>query len=247
VDLTPIASCALTALLGVSVWPFNGALSLSPGPTDAAAVTKSLQRDFDTESAWAALVRAPPPRKDSINDPSSRPKLCFINQTKGQTHCTTLQTLFGSSLADQSFTDLSIAPLRSQSPQTSGLILRALGGYPSGHVYETAIWVYDAAKDAFNLIAVIAAGDFSEVRIVNEGQLDGYLIAAHWSWSKDEGRWDDHRRQITVYRFDVTTRPGAYRQVLEYTTAKKYGAEDADTISSEWGAILMRSGSSANR
>jgi hypothetical protein len=130
----------------------------------------------------------------------------------------------------------------SKSPQTKGLILRAVGNYPTGQVHETAIWVYDAAKDAFNLVLALAAGGFSEVRVINSGPLDGYLIAVSWSWDKDEVRWDDHRRMIAAYRLERSAGSVGYREVLDYVTADKYGAEDTDTIDSEWSTLLTPMG-----
>lgn len=223
---------------GVSVWPFASAFPSGPSPEVATTVTKSLQGDFDTASPWTVVVNAPPPNTDPLSStPPQQPKICFSKSRGGPSDCTGFQDLFTSSLPDQTFTSLSVVPLRSKSPRIQGLILRALGQYPTGHEYETAIWVYDVAKDAFHLAAVMTAGDFSEVRIVNNGPLDGYLIAASWSWAKGEGRWDSHRRLIQIGHFDVAPGSEPYRELMVYTTAKAYGAEDADTIDAEWDSI----------
>lgn len=207
----------------------------------AAAAPTNLQASFDAKAPWQAVVIAQtaPPLWQDVDGPPSQSKICFVDSSKGANDCTYFRDLFESSLGSQAVTDLSAVSLSSASASAKGLVLKATGYYVSGEIHETAIWVYDQANDKFNLVSALTS---NEQRIVSQGPLGGFLITADWDWAAGESRWDDHQRKITVYRFDATDGVGAYREVLEYATAKKYGAEDTDTIDSEMNVILTRSG-----
>jgi len=71
------------------------------------------------------------------------------------------------------------------------------------------------------------------VRILNNGDLNGLLITSDWHLDQGETRWSDHRRDITMYRYSPDGGQAGYRKVREYTTAKKYGAEDTATVDAE--------------
>jgi hypothetical protein len=201
----------------------------------------NLQASFDAKAAWQAVVigQTAPPLWQDIDGPPSQSKICFVSEAKGANDCAYFRDLFKSPLGSQAITDLSVVSLSSISPNTEGLVLKATGFYTSGEVHETAIWVYDQADNNFSLVSALTS---DEERIVTQGPLDGFLITVNWNWEKGEARWDDHRRKITVYRFAANEGAGAYREVLEYTTAKKYDAEDTHTIDSEMNVILTRLG-----
>ena len=122
-------------------------------------------------------------------------------------------------------------------------MLRANGLYPTGRSSETALWAYDRGADTFRLLLAVQA---PEVKIVSDGPLSGIVITAQWKWSPKESRWDDHRRQITVYRLKGTSSELTYKKSLEYLTAKKYGAEDTMTVDAELPTIGSRLSRSAN-
>lgn len=205
----------------------------------ATTAPQNLQKAFGTKSAWEAEVTAQvntPGEEELQSGIPSRSKICFVNSSGGTSDCTYFHDVFQSTLSYQTAAALSVIPLvKSKSPKTVGLLLNATAYYVSGDIHETAIWVYDARTDEFHLAASLES---PELRIVSEGPLDGYLITADWNRAANEARWDDHRRDITVYRFDGSDGAGTYREVLTYTTAKKYGAEDTNTINSEIDVIL---------
>lgn len=208
------------------------------------ATPTNLQTSFDSGTAWQAVITAQtaPPLWQDIDGPPSQSKICFVDNSKGANDCTYFRDLFKSTLGSQAVTDLSVTSLSSKSPNTQALVLKATGFYVSGDMHETAIWIYDQASDKFNLVSALTS---DEEQIIDAGPLDGFLITSDWDWAAGETRWDDHQRKITVYRFDASDGAGAYREALEYTTAKKYGAEDTNTINSEMNVILTRLGLSS--
>jgi hypothetical protein len=73
-----------------------------------------------------------------------------------------------------------------------------------------------------------------EVRVFSSGPLNGGLVTAHWHREEGETRWSDHRRDIALYRYTSEVgEAGGYQKVFEYTTTRKYGAEDTSTIDAE--------------
>lgn len=209
------------------------------------ATPTNLQTSFDTRTTWQAIVSAQPapPIWQDIDGPPSQSKICFADASQGANDCTYFRDLFKSTLGSQAVTDLSVVSVASKSPNAKALVLKATGFYISGDVHETAIWVYDQANDKFNLVSALTS---DEEQIMSGGPLDGFLITADWDWASGETRWDDHQRKMTVYRFDASNGAGSYRRALEYTTAKKYGAEDTNTINSEMNAILTQLGLSGD-
>lgn len=209
------------------------------------ATPVDLQTSFDTRTTWQAVVNAQPtpPLWQDIDGPPSQSKICLVNNSKGEDDCTYFRDLFKSTLGSQALTDLSVVSVTSKSPNAKALVLHAIGFYTSGDVHETAIWVYAQTNDKFTLVSALTS---DEEQIIDAGPLDGFLITADWDWASGETRWDDHQRKITVYRFDATDGAGAYREALEYTTTKKYGAEDTNTINSEMNVILTRLGLSSD-
>lgn len=124
--------------------------------------------------------------------------------------------------------------LQSESAATDGLELKAAAWYPTGQIHETAIWVYDAQLDDWHLVLAVES---DEVRVFSSGVLNGMLVTSDWHREEGETRCDDHRRDITVYRYSGNGGEASYRKVLEYTTTRKYGAEDTDTIDAEMSNI----------
>lgn len=121
---------------------------------------------------------------------------------------------------------------------TNGLVMKAEALYPTGQVPETAIWVYDAQQDHFHLVSALESG---EVRIFSSGPLNGILVTADWHRDEGDTRWSDHRREITIYRYKADSgEAGSYGKLLEYTTGKKYDAEDTGTIDAERATIEVR-------
>lgn len=201
---------------------------------------KNLQPVFGTKSAWEATVTAQvnhPTEEALTSGTPSQSKICFVSASISASHCTYLRDLFKLPLTYQTITGLSVIPLTSRSSNTKGLMLKAEALYTNASVRETAIWIYDSRADEFH---VAAALESSEFRVVSEGSLAGCLITADWDRAKGEARWDDHRRDITVYRLGGKGEAQTYQEVLRYTTAMKYSAEDTDTISSQINTVLAR-------
>jgi len=191
-----------------------------------------LKDAFGTTGDWKAEVTAAvePAREFESDEGTSQSRICFVGTAPPKSECTYFTDLFHSNLTVQVLSSLSVVRLRSGSAATNGLVMKAAAWYPTGQVLETAIWVYDAQQDHFHLLSGLESG---EVRIFSSGPLNGILATADWHRDKGESRWSDHRRDITVYRYSADNGATSYRKVLEYTTTKKYGAEDTGTIDAE--------------
>lgn len=181
---------------------------------------------------WKAVVTAAvEPQHEIVSDNGrSQSKICFVRKAPTTSECTYFRDLFHSQRMFQVFSSLTAVPLQSEGAATNGLELKAAAWYSTGQVHETAIWVYDAQRDDFHLALAVESG---EVRIFSSGLMNGMLVTSDWHRDEGDTRWSDHRRDITVYRYSADASEAGYRKVLEYTTTKKYGAEDTDTIDAE--------------
>lgn len=198
-----------------------------------------LKADFSTTGDWKAVVTAAvePQREFESDEGPSQSRICFARTAPRTSECVYFRDLFHSNLTFQVFSSLTVVQLQSESVPANGLELKAAAWYPTGQVHENAIWVYDARRDDWRLVLAVESG---EVRIFSSGPLKGTFITSDWHRGEGERRWDDHRRDITVYRYGADGRMAGYRKVLEYTTTRKYGAEDTDTIDAELSSIEER-------
>jgi hypothetical protein len=195
-----------------------------------------LQREFGTVGDWKAVVTAAiPPNSEfeSDKDPSLS-KICFIRAGSSAGSCAYFRDIFDSRLTFQVLSGLSIVPLTEGATAMKGLVLKADGWYPTGQLHEIAIWSYDTKHDSFHL--ALAVG-FNEERIFDRGALAGTLVTSDWRRERGDTRWSDHRREIQVYRYVTAHDGGVYRKILDYTTTKKYSAEDTQTIGEELAII----------
>lgn len=196
-----------------------------------------LKAALGTTGDWKALVTTAINPTGEIIDSDEGPsqsKICFVRAEPQANECSWLRDVFVSKLTFQVVSSLAVEPLRSGGAPVSGLVMKAEALYPTGQVHETAIWVYSIHQDRFHLASAVNSG---EVRIVSSGPLNGNLITSDWHREKGDKRWDGHRRDITVYRYDSESDDGAYRMLFAYTTTTKYGAEDASTIDAELASI----------
>ncbi len=196
------------------------------------------QPPFDLKSAlgttgdWKAVVTAAagPAREFDSDEGPSQSRICFVRTAPQANQCAYFKDLFNSNLTFQVFSSFNVEPLRSGSAPVRGLVMKAQALYPTGQIPETAVWVYDPRQDRFHLVSAVESG---EVRIFSTGRLNGALVTADWHRDEGEIRWSDHRRDITLYRYNSDVSEAGYVKMLEYTTTKKYGAEDTSTIDAE--------------
>jgi hypothetical protein len=230
--LIPLVLAALAAGIVTTVLGATIALYREEPPFD-------LKVGFETAGDWKAVVTAVlEPKRDFDSDEGpSRSKICFVRTNPTENECVWFGDLFHSNLTFQEFSSLSVVPLRSGPVAINGLVMKAEGLYPTGQLHETAIWIYDAQRDDFHLVS---AQESQEVRIFSSGPLNGTFVTATWHRDEAETRWSDHRRDIAVYKFSGNGDAASYRKVLEYTSAKRYGAEDTETVSAEVANILGR-------
>jgi hypothetical protein len=195
-----------------------------------------LQREFGTVEGWKAVVTAaiPPSGEIEADEGPSLSKICFIRAASGTGTCAYFRDIFDSRLTFQVLSGLSVERLTEGTTATKGLVLKADALYPTGQLHEIAIWSYATKRDDFHL--ALAVG-FNEERILNSGALAGTLMTSDWRRERGETRWSDHRREIQVYRYITRNDVGVYRKILDYTTTKKYGAEDMNTIEQEFSVI----------
>jgi hypothetical protein len=198
-----------------------------------------LQAALGTSGEWKAVVTAvlAPRREFDSDEGPSQSRICFVRTVPAASECAYFSDLFHSNLTFQAFSSLTAVPLQSGSAATKGFELKAAAWYPTGQVQETAVWVYDAQRDDFHLVLAVES---SEVRIFSSGVLNGMLVTSDWQRDQGDTRWSDHRRHVTVYRYGAEEGEAGYRTVFDYATAKKYGAEDTDTIESELSDIEAR-------
>ncbi len=191
-----------------------------------------LRAGLGTTGDWKAVVTAAvEPQREIVSDEGpSQSRICFVRTAPPRNQCAYFANLFRSNLRFQVFSSLTAVRLQSQSVPTNGLELKAAAWYSTGQMPETAIWVYDAQQDDFHLVLAVESG---EVRVFSSGLLHGMLVTSDWHRDEGDTRWSDHPRDITVYRYSAASGEASYRKVLEYTTMKKYGAEDTDTIDAE--------------
>jgi hypothetical protein len=192
-----------------------------------------LQQSFHTVSPWKVTVTASVAPTHEIGSDNGRSvsQICFDRQALAPSSCTYFSALFNSPRLYQVFLGFSVERLTRRLSTATGLIMKARAWYSTGQVQEMAIWVYNVQRDEFEL--AVAVPSSQEQRIFNSGYLDGALVTVNWYWANHENRWSDHRRNVTVYRYRADKGIGTYRKVLEYTTIKKYRAEDSSTIDAE--------------
>jgi hypothetical protein len=191
-----------------------------------------LQAGLGTTGDWKAVVTAAvEPHREIVSDVGpSQSRICFVRTAPPTSECTYFANLFHSDLRFQVFRSLAAVRLQSESVSTNGLELKAAAWYSTGQVLETAIWVYDPQRDDLHLALAVESG---EVRIFSSGLMNGMLVTSDWHRDEGDTRWSDHRRDVTVYRYSADGGQAGYRKVFEYTSGKKYGAEDTDTIEAE--------------
>jgi hypothetical protein len=190
-----------------------------------------LKAGLGTTGDWEAIITgAVKPDRELSDQGPSQSKICFVRSAPATTECTYFKDLFHSTRTFQVFGSLTVERLQSGSAATKGLVLKATRLYDTGQVPETAIWVYNATGDDFHLVSALES---RELRICSSVPLNGMLVTADWLWDEGETRWSDHRRNIAVYRYSGAGREAIYQKLLEYTTTRKYGAEDTDTIDAE--------------
>jgi hypothetical protein len=227
-------SALLIAMLAIAS-PSLGGYTVEPAV--------QLQNAFGARTAWTAVVTAQSGEYTDVSASRSQAKICFVPDSSAASQCAYFNDLFRSTLTYQELSDLSVVPLASGPAGAKGLVLKATGSYPTGNVHEMAIWVYDSNQDDFRLVSALQS---SEERIFTDGPLDEYLVTANWQWEQGETRFgNDHLRKITAYKYVNDDGAGAYRKVLEYTTTKKYGPEDTNTIEAEISAIEAKLGHSS--
>lgn len=195
-----------------------------------------LKAALGTTGNWKALVTAaiePKSEFDSDEGPSQS-RICFERTAPQSDECAYFRDLFHSKLTFQALSSLSVERLRSGNAAVSGLAMKAAALFPTGQLHETAIWAYDRQQDRFHLAI---ATESTELRIFSSGRLNGYLVTADWHRDDGASRWSDHRRDITLYRLSGDGAETSYRKALDYTSAKKYGAEDTGTIDAELASI----------
>jgi hypothetical protein len=198
-----------------------------------------LQAGLGTTGDWKAIVTATvEPQREIVSDEGpNQSRMCFVRAAPATSECTYFRDLFHSNLTFQVLSSLTAVRLQSESAPTYGLELKAAAWYSTGQVLETAIWIYDAQRDDFHLVLAVESGEAS---IFSSGLLNGMLVTSVWHRDEGDTRWNDHRREITVYRYSAEGGEAGYRKVLEYTTTKKYGAEETDTIDAESNNIEAR-------
>jgi hypothetical protein len=191
-----------------------------------------LRSDLGTVGDWKAVVTAAlePGHEIVSDDGPSQSKICFVRTSPSANQCDYFKDLFHSKLRFQVFSSLGVVALQSGGGAANGLELKAAAWYSTGQVPETAVWVYDAQHDDWHLALALESG---EVRIFSSGFLNGMLVTSDWHREEGETRWSDHKRDIIVYRYAADGEEPGYRKLLQYTTAKKYGAEDTHTIDAE--------------
>jgi hypothetical protein len=190
-----------------------------------------LKGALETTGDWKAVVTAAiePTREFEKDEGASQSRICFVRAPQTN-ECAYFKDLFDSRLTFQVFSSLAVERLRSGSAPANGVVMKAAAWYPTGQVHETAIWVYDPQQDRFHLVSTVES---EEVRVFSSGPLNGDLVTADWHREEGESRWSDHRRDISLYRYSSEIGESGYRKVLEYTTTRKYGAEDISTIDAE--------------
>jgi len=197
-----------------------------------------LKAPFATKSDWRVTVYgdAGDPKIDS--DIASTAKICFTGGAAHAEKCSSLNDLtsVSSPRPSQKLTALAIVPLWSGQSAVKALVVRYEGAYATGVVDQTAIWVYDSARDDFRLASALATSGQGEQRLFNSGPMDGYLVTADYILGDRETRWDDHRYRVHIYRYA----DGAYGPVLDYETAAKYPSETVTAIESELPSMPKR-------
>jgi hypothetical protein len=206
--------------------------TLHPQPHYVEQVPLDLKASFGTAGDWKAVVTAAAEPEGEIesHEGPSQSKICFVRTSSTVSECTYFRDLFQSDLTFQVSSGLSVVSLTEGRTPVKGLLLKASAWYPAGQTHETAIWVYDAQRDDFDLALGVVSG---EEHIFSNGPLNGMLVTADSRADDGETRASEHTRDVKVYRFVMSHGAEGYRKVLEYTTTMKYGAEDSDTVDAE--------------
>jgi hypothetical protein len=221
----------LLSAMAALLWPLGLLAQHNALPQYREEPPFDLKAGLGTTGDWEAIITAAvEPHRELSDRGPSQSKICFVRSAPATTECAYFRDVFHSTRTFQVFASLTVVRLQSGSSATNGLVLKATRLYDIGQVPETAIWVYDAKGDDFHLVSALESG---EVRICSSVPLNGMLVTADWLWDDGETRWSDNRRNISVYRYSGDGREASYQMLLKYTTTRKYGAEDTDTIDAE--------------
>jgi hypothetical protein len=143
----------------------QGALAQATAPPQYREKPPLNQRAaLGTTGDWKAVVTAvlEPRREFDSDEGPSQSRICFAREDPAKSECAYFRDLFHSKMTLQVFTSLNAVRLQSESAATNGLELKAAAWYPTGQIPETAIWVYDAQQDDFQLALAVES---DEVRI----------------------------------------------------------------------------------
>lgn len=203
-----------------------------------------LAKPFHTRSAWRFVVTEGPPTKDYGDfDAPGELKLC-LDKGPGEPCVSEPVTL----PLSPRFTDgpswaphyLRVAkPVYPTGPDGAPLLMIVTGSLNSGNgdqVVSTQLLAYDADRDSFRRVYgnSTSRNNNQEIRFVTEGPLRGSVISVEPQDKAPYGYW------VVVEKPDAA---GAYRQVLRYPSATRYGDGNAlSVIDSEMPNIQQRFG-----
>ena len=225
------------AALAVSAG-FAASASLADSPTTQIAKIE-LAKAFGARSAWRLVATQGPPTEDYGGNPAPGAiQLCL--QT-GPGPCTIdLTPPLTASGPGWDPHYLSIArpvyPKGEAEPPLLMVITASLHAGDGGQLVATQLFKYDRASDRFERVYARSVGtnNNEEVRFVTSGPLAGDVISAEPTQDAPYGYW------IEV---DAPTPAYAYRQVLRYRSATRYGdGNPLAVIDSEMPNTLQRLG-----
>lgn len=182
-----------------------------------------LKAPFHARSSWQLVVTEGPPVKDAVD--GDAPGALTICLHRGLGPCVSGPvSLTDGRKADDPYRwephylkTASIVYPRGR--ESAPLLLLVAGGLHSANgnqVISTQLITYDEGKDTFRRVFQQSTGrnNNEEVRLLSDGPLSGSVISAIPQERLPFGYW------IVVSQPDAT---GAYRQVLRYASATRYG------------------------
>jgi hypothetical protein len=194
------------------------AAAIPPGYVEAKRL--DLTAAFHTKTAWTMSILKPTGAEAETGD---RPiEVCLTGGRDGRTHCTKVAA---NGYPFQGLESATIEPLSNRS-RVEGVVVKATFAGVSRTLTRIATWTYDGQglADDFLETAHFELSDQGEAEPFASGAMDGYFVKADFvDTYPGETRWSDHRFAISVYRLDP--RVGAYLEVLQYVTARRYQAE----------------------
>lgn len=217
---------------------------LAAAPADRTARTLDLAGPFATRSSWRLTVTQAADIPDPIMDDGGRVPgpLTFCMTRDGDRSCDPHvgDSLRGSGADDVFDTAHDLQRLAIMRPRAAQpLLLLQIGSLRSVNGNQrvgTELYRYDRAADRFTRVYRHQNGrnNNEEVRYIAAGPLDGAVIAAEPTGDAPFGYW------MTVERRGAG---GAYRPVLRYRSATRYGdGNPLAVIDSEMPAIQRRLG-----